>query len=130
MKTITICDKQYPIECNAYTHMQYKKIFNKGIIEDVEVLKDYLITETLTIMELKEKNPEISEIKLTEKLNEVMTPKIDDFIDVVTRIAYIEIYCADNNIEDYETFLKGIKTLRVDDDWIAEVTELAVDCFR
>lgn len=129
MKTITICGKEHNIECNAFTHIQYKKIFNRGIIEDIQVLNDYLITQTITILELKEKNPKISEIELTKKLNETMINKIDDFIDVVTRVAYIEIYSANDNIEDYEMFLKGITSIKIDDDWIAEVTELAVDCF-
>ena len=129
MKTIVICDKEYNIECNAFTYIQYRKVFNRGIFEDIQVLKDYLITQTVTSIQLKEKNPKLSEIEIAEKLSEVMISKLDGFIEAVTRIAYILIYSANENIDDYETFLKGIKTFKIDDDWIVEVTEFAVDCF-
>ena len=129
MKTIVICDKEYNIECNAFTYIQYRKVFNRGIFEDIQVLKDYLVTQTVTSIQLKEKNPKLSEIEIAEKLSEVMISKLDGFIEAVTRIAYILIYSANENIDDYETFLKGIKTFKIDDDWIVEVTEFAVDCF-
>ena len=129
MKTIVICDKEYNIECNAFTYIQYRKVFNRGIFEDIQVLKDYLVTQTVTSIQLKEKKPKLSEIEIAEKLSEVMISKLDRFIEAVTRIAYILIYSANENIDDYETFLKGIKTFKIDDDWIVEVTEFAVDCF-
>lgn len=129
MKTITICDKQYNIVCNAFTYIQYRKVFNRGIFEDIQVLKDYLVTQTVTSIQLKEENPKLSEIELASKLSDIMVSKLDGFIEAVTRIAYILIYSANENIEDYEMFLKGIKTFKIDDDWIVEVTEFAVDCF-
>lgn len=129
MKTIVICDKEYNIECNAFTYIQYRKVFNRGIFEDIQVLKDYLVTQTVTSIQLKEEKPKLSEVELAEKLSEVMISKLDGFIEAVTRIAYILIYSANEKIEDYETFLKGIKTFKIDDDWIVEVTEFAVDCF-
>ena len=129
MKTIVICDKEYNIECNAFTYIQYRKVFNRGIFEDIQVLKDYLVTQTVTSIQLKEKKPKLSEIEIAEKLSEVMISTLDRFIEAVTRIAYILIYSANENIDDYETFLKGIKTFKSDDDWIVEVTEFAVDCF-
>jgi len=30
MKTITICDKEYDIDCNALTYIKYKSFFNTG----------------------------------------------------------------------------------------------------
>lgn len=129
MKTITICDKQYNIECNAFTLVQYRKVFNRGIFEDIKLIKDYLITQTLTGSRLKEENPKITEIEFSEKLSEIMMSKLDGFIEAITRITYILIYCANDDIEDYESFLKNIKSFRIDDDWIVEVTEFAVDCF-
>ena len=129
MKTITICDKEYNIECNAFTYIQYRKVFNRGIFEDIQVLKDYLVTQTVTSIQLKEEKPKLSEVELAEKLSDIMMSKLDGFIEAVTRIAYILIYSANENIDDYETFLKGIKTFKIDDDWIVEVTEFAVDCF-
>ena len=129
MKIITICDKQYEIECNAFTYIQYRKVFDKGIFEDIQIIKDYLITQTITSMEIKEKNPKITEIEMSLKLNKIMEEKIDSFIEAITRIAYILIYTANADIADYETFLRGISKLNIDDDWIVEVTEFAVDCF-
>ena len=31
--------------------------------------------------------------------------------------------------QEYENWLRKIKSFKIDDDWVAEVTELAVDCF-
>lgn len=129
MKTITICDKQYNIECNAFTYIQYRRVFNRGIFEDIQVLKDYLVTQTVTSIQLKEENPKLSEIELASKLSDIMVSKLDGFIEAVTRIAYILIYSANQNIDEYEAFLKGIKTFKIDDEWIVEVTEIAVNCF-
>lgn len=129
MKTIAICDKEYNIECNAFTYIQYRKVFNRGIFEDIQVLKDYLVTQTVTSIQLKEENPKLSEIELASKLSDIMVSKLDGFIEAVTRIAYILIYSANQNIDEYEAFLKGIKTFKIDDEWIVEVTEFAVNCF-
>ena len=129
MKTIAICDKEYNIECNAFTCIQYRKVFNRGIFEDIQVLKDYLVTQTVTSIQLKEENPKMSEVELAGKLSDIMMSKLDGFIEAVTRIAYILIYSANQNIEDYEAFLKSIKAFKIDDDWIVEVTEFAVDAF-
>lgn len=129
MRTIIIDNKQYNIECNALTYIQYRKVFNKGIFSDIQILKNYLITQILTTAKLKEENPKITEQELTAKLSQITIAQLDNFVEAVTRIAYILIYCANDNIEDYETFLKGIKSFKIDDDWIVEVTEFAVDCF-
>lgn len=129
MKQITICDKKYNIECNAFAYVQYRKVFDRGIFEDIQTLKDYLITQTLNTIEIKKKNPKIKDIELSSKISDIMMPKLDSFIEAITRIAYILIYSANENIENYEIFLKGIKSFKIDDDWIVEVTEFAVDCF-
>lgn len=54
---------------------------------------------------------------------------VDDFIGAITRLAYIFIYTADSTIKDYENFLKEIPKLSIDDEWVIEVTEFAVDKF-
>ena len=41
MKTITICDKECEIKCNAFTRFQYKEIFKKGIFADIKVLNEF-----------------------------------------------------------------------------------------
>lgn len=58
-----------------------------------------------------------------------MTDDIDDYIEVVTRLAYICIYTADENICSYEEWLKSIDKINTNDEWIVEVTEFAVNCF-
>lgn len=129
MKTIVIDGNKYNIECNALTYIQYKKIFNKGIFADMDIIKDYLVKQTLKANELKEKYPQMSEQEIDTQVGNYMNNYIDDFIEVITRIAYILIYSANEKIEEYENWLRKIKSFKIDDDWVAEVTELAVDCF-
>jgi hypothetical protein len=129
MKTIVIDGNKYDIECNALTYIQYKKVFNKGIFADMDIIKDYLIRQTLKANELKEKYPQMSEQEIDTQVGNYMNNYIDDFIEVITRIAYILIYSANEKIEEYENWLRKIKSFKIDDDWVAEVTELAVDCF-
>ena len=129
MKTIVIDGNKYDIECNALTYIQYKKVFNKGIFADMDIIKDYLIRQTLKANELKEKYPQMSEQEIDTQVGNYMNNYIDDFIEVITRIAYILIYSVNEKIEEYENWLRKIKSFKIDDDWVAEVTELAVDCF-
>lgn len=129
MKTIVIDGNEYNIECNALTYIQYKKVFNKGIFADMDIIKDYLVRETLKANELKEKYPQMSEQEIDAQVGNYMNNHIDDFIEVITRIAYILIYSANEKVEEYENWLRKIKNFKIDDDWVAEVTELAVDCF-
>lgn len=129
MKTIVIDGNEYNIECNALTYIQYKKVFNKGIFADMDIIKDYLVRQTLKANELKEKYPQISEQEIDTQVGNYMNNYIDDFIEVITRIAYILIYSANEKVEEYENWLRKIKNFKIDDDWVAEVTELAVDCF-
>lgn len=129
MKTIVIDGKEYEIECNALTYIQYKKIFKRGIFEDMEIVKNYLILQTLKTKEIKEKNPQASEEILDNEVSNFMNKYIDDFIEAITKLAYIMIYSANEKVVEYEKWLRNIKKLKIDDDWIAEVTEFAVDCF-
>ncbi len=129
MKTIVIDGNEYNIECNGLTYIQYKKVFNKGIFADMDIIKDYLVRQTLKANELKEKYPQMSEQEIDAQVGNYMNNHIDDFIEVITRIAYILIYSANEKVEEYENWLRKIKNLKIDDDWVAEVTELAVDCF-
>lgn len=127
MKTITICGKGYKIDCNAFAYVKYKNIFKTGILNDMQFIKNYLIKQTVVAKQLEERD-----INETEKLNllsEYMISDTDEFITKITQIAWILIYTADNKIESYEDWLKSISAFKIDDDWIVEVTEFAVDCF-
>lgn len=127
MKTITICGKEHKLECNALTYVKYKNFFKRGIIEDVQILQDYLIKQTIITKQVEEKN--ITEVEKLSIVSNYMNKYIDDFIIAITRIAWILIYTADKDIEEYEKWLEGISSFKIDDDWIVEVAEFAVSCF-
>ena len=59
----------------------------------------------------------------------VMMENLDDFIDVIERIAYILIYTANEKIGTFNEWLKGIEKIDLSADWIGEVTEFAVSSF-
>lgn len=127
MKTITICDKQFDIDCNALTYVKYKSFFKTGIIQDMQTVKEYLIKQSVISNQLK--GTKLNDAERLEKISEYMKDDVDIFVIKVTQIAWILIYTANNRIEDYEDWLKSIKSFKIDDDWIAEVTEFAVNCF-
>lgn len=129
MKQIVIEDKKYDIDCNAWTYVLHKKLFNKGIMQDIHILQNYVITQTIKASELKQKLPDLTEEQINEQVSKFMNEYIDDFIESITRIAYTLICTANEKMITYEEFLKGIKNFKIDDDWIVEVTEIAVDCF-
>lgn len=127
MKTITICDKEYDINCNALTYVKYKSIFKTGILKDMQYIQNYLIKQAVIAKQLDEKK--ISEAEKLSQLSEIMINDTDEFVSKITQIAWILIYTANNKVESYETWLSSITKFNVSDDWISEVTEFAVDCF-
>lgn len=127
MKTITICGKEYKLECNALTYIKYKTFFKKGIIEDIQTLQEYLIKQGLITKQVEEKD--ISEEEKISIIAKYMNQYVDDFIIAITRITWILIYTADKDVVEYEKWLEGIKNFKIDEDWIVEVAECAVNCF-
>lgn len=127
MKEILICDKHYKIDANAYTYVEYKNIFKRGIFTDIQIIKIFFAKQAEEIKLLKEKG--IQEKDLEIELQKGLLNYVDDFIGAITRLAYIFIYTADSTIKDYENFLKEIPKLSIDDEWVIEVTEFAVDKF-
>lgn len=127
MKKIEICNKEYNIDSNAMTYLFYKKVFNRGILEDVSILKEFLVK--LTIFLNKILKLDLSEQEKKQEISQFALIEADKYIEVITRITYILIYTANNNFKSYEDFMKGIPKLSVDDEWVFEVTELAVDTF-
>lgn len=125
MKTITICDKEYEIDCNAFTRFQYKTIFGRGIFADIKILNDFSTKQE----EIKKKYSNLSEEELENKINLIMMENLDDFLDVIEKIAYILIYTANNKIESFEDWLKGITKIDLSASWVSEVTEFAVSSF-
>ena len=127
MKTIIICGKEYPIDCNAFTRFQYKTVFGRGIFADIKVLSEFSEKQENLRKELKAKK--MSDEEIENEINKSMMENLDDFIDVIERIAYILIYTANNQVEGFEEWLKGITKLDLSESWIGEVTEFAVSSF-
>lgn len=129
MKQIVIDGNKYDIDCNALTFVLHKRLFNKGFMQDVRILQNYLITQTIKANEIKAKFPKLTDTEIDNQVANFMNEYIDDFIEAITRIAYTLMYTANEKIASYDDFLRSIKNFKIDDDWIVEVTELAVDCF-
>ena len=129
MKQIVIEGNNYEIDCNALTFILHKRLFNKGIMQDVRILQNYLITQTRKANEIKTKFPKLSDTEIDNQVANFMNDYIDDFIEAITRIAYTLMYTANDKIKSYDDFLRSITKFKIDDDWIVEVTEFAVDCF-
>ena len=129
MKQIKIDGNTYDVDCNALTYVLHKRIFNRGIMQDIRIIQNYLITQTIEANKLKNQFPELSESELDDRISKFMNNYIDEFIEAITRIAYTLIYTANDKIASYDDFLRNIKKFKIDDDWIVEVTELAVNCF-
>ena len=129
MKQIKIDGNIYDVDCNALTYVLHKRIFNRGIMQDIRIIQNYLITQTIEANKLKNQFPELSESELDDRISKFMNNYIDEFIEAITRIAYTLIYTANDKVANYDDFLRNIKKFKIDDDWIVEVTELAVNCF-
>lgn len=127
MKTIKICDKEYNIDCNAFTYVQFKKVFGIGLFQDIQTLKNFFAIQTEKVITLKEQG--LKELEIEKELNKELLSYVDDFVEAITRIAYILIYTANNRVKNYEEFMKDIPKLSIDDEWIVEVTEFAVEKF-
>lgn len=126
MKQITINDKTYDIACNAFTRVQYKSIFGRGIFEDIKLLNDFSVKQEEVLKTLPE---DATDEEKTNAVNLVMMENLDNFIDVIERIAYIMIYTANDKIGTFADWLKGIDKIDLSASWISEVTEYTVSCF-
>lgn len=129
MKTIEICGKKYEIDCNALTYVKYRNMFNRGIFDDLKILQDFLVKYAYLTKKIKDENPDIDDITIINSLSTLMIDDMDLFAEAATRMAYIMIYTANKEIEEYENWLEKISSIKTNDEWIAEVTEFAVNCF-
>ena len=128
IKQVKIGENEYVLNSNAYTRFLYKKEFNKGIFEDVQVITNF----ALEVQEEKDRldKENLSEEEKSAKIGVFALEKLDNFIDVLLQLAYIFIKCNDESFMPYEDWLKTIDTINPNDEWIGEVTELAVSSFR
>lgn len=129
MKTIEICGKKYEIDCNALTYVKYREMFARGIFDDIKILQDFLVKQVYLTKKIKDENPDVDDITIINSLSTLMIDDMDLFVEAATRIAYIMIYTANREIEEYENWLETISSIKTNDTWIVEVTEFAVNCF-
>lgn len=129
MKKIEINGISYDIDCNALTYIDYRKKFNKGIFQDIDILQKFTTTQVLLSNKYKKENPTLTDAQIEILLSKDMLQNLDEYIEASTRLAYSLIYTADDKIGSYEDWLKNIKQIKTNDKWIVEVTEFAVDNF-
>ena len=127
MKEIEIDGKKYNISCTAYTRLLYKKTFGVGIFEDINIINNFNSMSSQKQEEMKKEGK--TEKEISNAVNTMMMEKLDDFMDVIQRISYIEILTADPKVGTYEEWLSKIENIKLSDPWIAEVTEYAVTSF-
>ena len=129
LKTIRIGNKEYMYDCNAYTYILFKKVFNFSIFDDIRVLQEYLVKQAIILNDIKQQVPNITEEALKNSITRFMLKdNIETFVESATRITYILIK-EHNEIPKYEEWLKTVPPLKISDEWIVEVAEFAVDCF-
>lgn len=128
-KKITIDGKEYEIACTAYTRFLYKKTFGTGLMADIKLLTDLSTKQEEYRQELK-KNKKLSNEEIDQKVNNAFLENLDDFIEVIEKLAYILIVTATPNFGTFEEFLQGIENIDLSSSWVSEVTETAVNSFR
>lgn len=130
MKKINICGSEYPIDCNALVFLKYRKEFNTDIFKDINILNSFLVKQVVLAKEIKEKNPEFNDDDIIKSLSGLMLDDAGELVEAALRMAYIMICCADKNVNlTYDEWVEKIPTVKTNDDWIVEVTELAVSSF-
>lgn len=106
-KQIKIGGKEYFAKSSAYTQFKYKNDTGHKLLSD---LKDVA---------------KLQELDQDGQINE-----IQDMLDTILRITYIMIEEADSNqVTSYEDFLKDLDGLLDEEQWLADVIELASSPF-
>lgn len=118
MKSILIGDNKYKVECNALSYIFYKQIFNINIFDDINRIREYLIFQR-----------NLSQNAIQNDL-EAATKKVQNFLDAISRLTYICIYCKNREIEEFEEWKNKNNLLNSEDnDWIGKIIQLVTDCY-
>ena len=128
MKKITISGKEHKINCTAWTFVKYKELFGVEILSDIDILNNYLINQAYITEKVEQKKNLTAQAK-ENAINGYMRKFVSDFISALTRITWSFIWTENEEIEDYENWLKHLN-IKLSDKWISEVTEYAVTCFQ
>ncbi len=123
MKKIKIGEKEYSLECNAFTRVLYRKAFNRQIFKDISLLSNFY-----NQIEKIDKKDLTDEEKEKEK-NQVMLENYDDILDVLLQLTYIEIYTHDRNFMNYEEWLMTMGKIELGEEWVSVVVTFATECF-
>ena len=125
IKKIKIGEVEYEINSNAYTRFLYKKIFGKGIMEDIKVISDF----AMAVQEEQDKLKDLSPAEREQKLALFIMQNMDNYIDVILQLTYTFIKCANENFMSFEDWLKTLDRINPNESWVTEVTELSVSSF-
>lgn len=112
MRTVTINNIEYEINCNALTYLYYRKIFDKNVFDDINIVRDFLM------IQLEKKS---SDEKILMKLN--------SYIEAINRLTYSVIYTQNQNIEDYLKWIEKNQVIEQNNNCISIIVEDIIDCF-
>ena len=105
----------------------YKKEFGTGILEDISKLNSLQIKQMQVQANCEKEN--LSKEETEALVNNVMLSELDNVISIALQIAYIFIKFADPKFKSFNEWTQEIEEIELDDSWIAEVTEMAVNTF-
>lgn len=123
MKKVKIGEQEYPLECNAFTRVLYKKVFERAIFKDISLLTDFFAKSE------KIDKEDLAADEKEQKKNKETLENYDDILDVVLQLAYIEIYTHDRQFMSYDEWLESLKKVSITEGWVTDVVSIATDCF-
>jgi hypothetical protein len=126
-KHLSICGKEYDVCSSAYCMFLYKKEFGTGILEDISKLNSLQIKQMQVQANCEKEN--LSKEETEALVNNVMLSELDNVISIALQIAYIFIKFANPKFKTFNEWTQEIEEIELDDSWIAEVTEMAVNTF-
>ena len=130
MKEIDIEGNKYKMDCSAWTMIEYRKVFNRSILDDISIIKGVLATQIIAGELYKQENKDATTIEVEVIAAKSTEDKLEEYINTLLKITWIFLYTADQNIKEYEKWLKDIPKIVISSDWVTEVTELAVTSFQ
>lgn len=127
-KKVTICGQEYNLKTNAFSILEYKRVFGKGLMADINSMSaiSFGIRKIREDGEKEGKGEEEIQNEISKKAME----EIDVLIQIPLQIAYIFIKNSDPKFMGFDEWTKTISSIDIEDDWISEVTELAVSSFH
>lgn len=126
-KKVIINDTEYMLCTNALTMLSYKKEFGVGIMADISKLQGYNNKLEKVQKQCKEEGKDAKETEGV--LTQTALEEFDDVIQVPLQLAYIFIKTGNKDFMDFESWLSTIEEINLDEKWIGEVTEIAVNTF-